>query len=88
MPISIWGFFVQKFPLDFLFSLASLDSFPPGEAIGCCRTRGFIDSLKSPIRGGCSGFVLRFENETCQKSGEDRHGDAACGGLQAASEDA
>ena len=38
-------FLRPKFPPDFLFSLASLDSFPPGEAIGCCRTRGFIDSL-------------------------------------------
>ena len=41
------GFLRPKFPPDFLFSLASLDSFPPGEAIGCCRTRGFIDSLKA-----------------------------------------
>ena len=43
------GFFRPKFPPDFLFSLASLDSFPPGEAIGCCRTRGFIDSLTPPV---------------------------------------
>ena len=43
-------FLRPKFPPDFLFSLASLDSFPPGEAIGCCRTREFIDSLKEPPR--------------------------------------
>ena len=40
-------FLCPKLPPDFLFSLASLDSFPPGEAIGCCRTRGFIDSLRN-----------------------------------------
>ena len=46
------NFLRPKFPPDFLFSLASLDSFPPGEAIGCCRTRGFIDSLqKARLRG-------------------------------------
>ena len=39
------GFLYPKFPPDFLFSLASLDSFPPGEAIGCCRTRGFMGTL-------------------------------------------
>ena len=45
-------FLRPKFPPDFLFSLASLDSFPPGEAIGCCRTRGFFDSLKGPPLAG------------------------------------
>ena len=45
------GFLRPKFPPDFLFSLASLDSFPPGEAIGCCRTRGFFGSLKRSLKG-------------------------------------
>ena len=51
------AFLCPKFPPDFLFSLASLDSFPPGEAIGCCRTRGFIDSLKPPL----SGWLVRVQ---------------------------
>ena len=54
------GFLRPKFPPDFLFSLASLDSFPPGEAIGCCRTRGFLDSLSPPswIKSMTAGCLL------------------------------
>ena len=49
-----------EFPPDFLFSLASLDSFPPGEAIGCCRTRGFIDSLRARMQ--CVPYDEFFHN--------------------------
>ena len=45
-------FLRPKFLPDFLFSLASLDSFPPGEAIGCYRTRGFFDSLSTVLADG------------------------------------
>ena len=56
-------FLRPKFPPDFLFSLASLDSFPPGEAIGCCRTRGFIDSLPVSSETG-------FFNQAVTNGGE------------------
>ena len=55
-------FLCPKFPPDFLFSLASLDSFPPGEAIGCCRTRGFIDSLRE--QPGCSLHDITVKTPT------------------------
>ena len=47
-PISIRFFFVQSYrPISSSVSLRSTAS-PPGEAIGCCRTRGFFDSLTFP----------------------------------------
>ena len=46
-----FGVLRPKFPPDFLFSLASPDSFPPGEAIGCYRTRGFFNSLRAAPKG-------------------------------------
>ena len=63
-------FLRPKFLPDFLFSLASLDSFPPGEAIGCCRTRGFFDSLKRhPLGAAFSHSVVKIHILNCCAGG-------------------